>query len=303
MDDVVKEPISDSQIVELCEQGLSFSEIGRICGISRQAVHQRCRLKLGLETHRRYRGTCNRRFSEADIRRLHASGYTDARMAEQLGVSKSCVSYWRRMFGLPRNRRFPDREMFRLYSLGYNDRQIAEELGVAPNCVWDRRKRLGLAANRYVKRHGARSFTDEAMLELYFRGYSDRLISEALGVGKDGVRDRRRRLELPPHDGLQKFTDEELSKLHARGYRDAEISQALGVCKDSVQKRRSKLGLPANNPRMRKICDEELRQLHSVGYNDPEIAERLGVGRSAVIRKRERLGLPANGRKRMTSDG
>lgn len=90
--------------------------------------------------------------TNARIRELYDKGSYDRKIAEELGISKERVIYWRRRNRLPANRepaktRYDWEKGMELYRKGLNDVEIGIELGCSNQTVWDWRQRMELPAN------------------------------------------------------------------------------------------------------------------------------------------------------------
>lgn len=90
--------------------------------------------------------------TNARIRELYDKGSYDRKIAEELGISKERVIYWRRRNKLPAHRepaktKFDWDKAMELYREGMTDTQIAEELGCASYTVSEWRSRHGLTSN------------------------------------------------------------------------------------------------------------------------------------------------------------
>ena len=90
--------------------------------------------------------------TNARIRELYDKGSYDRKIAEELGISKERVIYWRRRNRLPAHRepaktKFDWDKAMELYRQGMTDTQIAEELGCASYTVSEWRSRHGLMSN------------------------------------------------------------------------------------------------------------------------------------------------------------
>lgn len=90
--------------------------------------------------------------TNARIRELYDKGSYDWKIAEELGISKERVIYWRRRNRLPAHRepaktKFDWDKAMELYRQGMTDMQIAEELGCASYTVSEWRSRHGLTSN------------------------------------------------------------------------------------------------------------------------------------------------------------
>ena len=90
--------------------------------------------------------------TNARIRELYDKGSYDRKIAEELGISKERVIYWRRRNKLPAHRepaktKFDWDKAMELYRQGMTDTQIAEELGCASYTVAEWRSRHGLTSN------------------------------------------------------------------------------------------------------------------------------------------------------------
>ena len=79
---------------------------------------------------------------------LHAQGFNDREISEELGAHQNTVSVHRRRLELKvhghRRRLFTDQQLIELHAQGFNDREVGEKFGVSRNAVCSRRRRLGL---------------------------------------------------------------------------------------------------------------------------------------------------------------
>lgn len=85
-------------------------------------------------------------FSHAQAKQLYDLGFTDAQIANELGVSRRTINRWRQKEGL--EGRMPvvlDAEQaMELYQQGLRDGEIAQKIGVSKSRVWSWRKKMGL---------------------------------------------------------------------------------------------------------------------------------------------------------------
>ena len=99
-----------------------------------------------------------REFSRDDLRRLHAQGLSDVRIAVELGASRSAVQDARRRLGLAANfakfgngttsrDKLSDDDLRRMHGDGMSDLAIARSCGIASSVAHRRRVGLGLPAN------------------------------------------------------------------------------------------------------------------------------------------------------------
>ena len=94
----------------------------------------------------------NYRFDTERAMELYEKGLVDREIGEQVGVSDSTITRWRREKDLLANGapvRNPSwrAEVTRLYEQGYNDKGIAEQVGVSVQTIYNWRRLEGLLAN------------------------------------------------------------------------------------------------------------------------------------------------------------
>lgn len=145
-----------------------------------------------------------------------------------------------------RKRLFTDEQLIELHEQGLNDTEKGEKLGADSSTVNRHRNRLRLEPIRKygINALGAnRQFTDEELIKLHERGYSDRLMGKKLGATRQTVGVHRLRLGLDAHNQKRQFTDQELIELHKQGFDDYEIAKKLGANKGQVRYHRIKLRL------------------------------------------------------------
>ncbi|MBA7643600.1 hypothetical protein ES703_51331 [subsurface metagenome] len=114
-------------------------------------------------------------------------------------------------------------------------------------------------------------FTDQQLITLYKKGMKDREIAAELGVKRNAVKHRRRKLDLLR---TRLFTDQQLIDLHREGLTDPEKAERLGASDGAVFYHRRRLGLKANKgktrrksatkPRPKKTIMEKKKQRFSV---------------------------------------
>lgn len=76
---------------------------------------------------------------------LYDRGFTDEKIAEKLGVTRTAVYNWRQMQGLPAVSRLPSHQRrMEVYNSGLSDRAAADKLGISRNTYRYWRKRHGL---------------------------------------------------------------------------------------------------------------------------------------------------------------
>ncbi|MBU7016488.1 MAG: hypothetical protein HXS44_03190 [Theionarchaea archaeon] len=127
-----------------------------------------------------------------------------------------------------------------------------------------------------------RKFSDEALLELYRKGLTDKQISEVLDVTQAAVNYRREKLGLTNNYERKTFTDDELVALYSQGFTDREISEELGVTQAAINYRRGRLALKSNY-----IHEKAFLNLYKKGLSAEEIAQELDVLLPAVLRMME----------------
>lgn len=126
-------------------------------------------------------------------------------------------------------------------------------------------------------------FTDRQLIALYRKGLNDPKIAEELGVKRNAVKHRRKKLGLLR---TRLFTDQQLIELHREGLTDPEKAERLGASDGAVYYHRKRLGLKANRrktrrklatePRPRKTIMEKKKQRFSVTLTGPYI-DRLDI--------------------------
>ncbi|GAJ03060.1 unnamed protein product, partial [marine sediment metagenome] len=92
-------------------------------------------------------------------------------------------------------------------------------------------------------------FTDKQLTELtvlYEKGLNDPEIAKELGVKREAVKYRRKKLGLLRS---RLFTDQQLIDLHGEGLNDREMAEKLGASEGVVFYHRKRLGLEANRHR------------------------------------------------------
>ena len=95
-----------------------------------------------------------RKFTDAELKRLHKTGITFKEIAEELGCSRLIVGKHAKRLGLkpPPGRgrpcTFTDEQLKQLYERGLNGLQMAEELGVSPSTVYNRLHSIGIRLQR-----------------------------------------------------------------------------------------------------------------------------------------------------------
>lgn len=128
-----------------------------------------------------------------------------------------------------------------------------------------------------------RKFSDEALLELYQKGLTDKQISEVLDVTQAAVNYRREKLGLTNNYERKTFTDDELIALHNEGLTDREISEALGVTQAAINYRRGRLALKSNY-----VHEKAFLNLYKKGVSAEEIAQELDIPLPAVLHMMEK---------------
>lgn len=150
--------LADEVIARLHGAHKTPSEIAQICEIDEERVVSALkRMRL------RRKGTSRSTVPEEALRDLHALGWSDVQISEELGISRGSIVKARQRLELPSNRQRggqigntpPQRrdelrpQVEELHARGLNDKEIAEALGVHYNTAAKiRRVELGLPANR-----------------------------------------------------------------------------------------------------------------------------------------------------------
>lgn len=136
------------------------------------------------------------------LRRLRAGDRTN-KIASDLGVPPSRISYWKRKFGFPRTFSPPkfDHGLVRVYhAQGYSDADIAAAVGLKGVARIGRiRRRMGLTANG---RHSARSVAKRRAIGLAHKARRLASGGPASLYSLDGERYRRQSRQLAARYGL-----------------------------------------------------------------------------------------------------
>lgn len=116
----------------------------------------------------------------------------------------------------------------------------------------------------------------------------DAVIARRIGVGKDAVFERRRKLEIQPHQPQRPWGPEEDALLGTDD--DAVIARRLGRGIHAVRGRRKQLGIAAGTAHRRWTAEEDalLGKLP-----DRDVSNRLGRTVSSIQQRRHIRGIPA----------
>ncbi|MEB3421748.1 hypothetical protein ACFSDD_17565 [Salipiger marinus] len=183
---------------ELHAQGLSDPLVAAELGCCAKSVSNwRRRLKLRKCGNVRHQ---TRRFSDDDLRALHAEGLTDTDISERLGVSRGAVQWRRVMLDLPStcagrpHLPFDVETLLAHHAAGLTDPDIARLMGTTGCRIKYQRNKLGLAGNYKL---GNPSLSNGKLRALHSEGLTDREIAERVGLSVATVGERRRNLGLP----------------------------------------------------------------------------------------------------------
>ncbi|KYK37618.1 MAG: hypothetical protein HXS46_18390 [Theionarchaea archaeon] len=113
--------ISNDELLELHQQGLTDREIAERLRVTQAAVNYR-RQKLGLKNNYE-RNT----FSDNQLRKLYNQGLNDREISEALRVTQAAVNYRRGRLGLPSNY-IREKSFLILYRKGLSAEEIAQKL-------------------------------------------------------------------------------------------------------------------------------------------------------------------------------
>ena len=147
---------------------------------------------------------------DEQIRQLQGEGFTDAEIAEVVGLRPEGVKSARKRLGLksegprgPKPNEEARRRLLRMLDVGLETRDIAEELGISPDAAATRKSRLlkELAAGHPARGHGGRKF-DPTKLDVVAKcsrdGMTDVAIAERLGISPASVSKMRKHLGIAP---------------------------------------------------------------------------------------------------------
>ena len=130
---------------------------------------------------------------------LYQQGWTDRKIAEELGVSANVVGGWRRANDMPANRPKPGQRSRKwdtakaqqLYEAGMSDREIARAVGVSESAVGGWRREQG-----YIKGAYRRKWDTQKAEEMTRAGHTDAEIARELGTTEGAVASWRYRKGL-----------------------------------------------------------------------------------------------------------
>ncbi|MCG2718037.1 MAG: hypothetical protein L6408_04285 [Nanoarchaeota archaeon] len=164
---------------------------------------------------------------------------------------------------------------------------------------------------RERRRPERQKFSDKQFLDLHHKKVSAYRMAKILGVSKNAITHRKKKLGIPITGVyIKKISDKQVINLYNLGLSDPKIAEKLKVNVSTVQRRRQKLGFPPHiririrkrlaikkiNRRMfalQKFTDNQFLVLYEKGYSDYKIARKLKVSVTAVNRRRLYLGLPS----------
>ncbi|HBT01627.1 MAG TPA: hypothetical protein DEB47_17625 [Citreicella sp.] len=186
------------------------------------------------------------------VRRMHAEGATDGKIAAAFGVSRVTARTWRVNLGLEVCKGRPGLvELFEqiraLHAEGLTDRQISDKLGIPRHRVQTRRYRMGLDCNSGDRPSEKISPETEASVRaLHAKGLLDQESAKRLGISARQVERVRARLGLPSNRHRRVIDQDRLRQLHAEGLNDNQISRAMGCSNTSISSLRAEMGLRSN---------------------------------------------------------
>jgi len=137
---------------------------------------------------------------------------------------------------------------------------------------------------------------DLQLIGLNANGYSDKDISELMGINRSSISSRRIMLNLKPNRA--KLIDHELFMLfYNQNFSDREICEKTNKSFKSIQAYRLSLGLTPNKKNIDKMVIKdkgELIKLFNLGYSIKKIAEILKLNKITVGINLRKLGLKAS---------
>ena len=136
-----------------------------------------------------------RKFDQRTALALWRKGLTDAKIGEQLGVSKTAILHWRHKYGLQTRirTRLPNQKITDLYKQGLTDAEIAVKLSIRARQVARWRAYHKLACN--MAEHKKVDYAD--VRRMYDEGRTDKLIAEAANCSQVTIAKWRQREKLP----------------------------------------------------------------------------------------------------------
>ncbi|MBE9635762.1 hypothetical protein [Salipiger mangrovisoli] len=142
--------------------------------------------------------------AEKKLRRYWKRGWSDARIAVELGRGRTWVRNFRNGLGLAPVGvllKVTDERLRELHGRGLTDVEISKAAKVTTSTVESRRRSLGLAPNGVAsgRPSGPAHFTEEHFRELHGEGLVDGDMAYQLGVSKDTVQCWRKRYGLAPN--------------------------------------------------------------------------------------------------------
>ncbi|HBS99640.1 MAG TPA: hypothetical protein DEB47_07175 [Citreicella sp.] len=233
---------------ELHAQGLSDPLVAAELGCCVKSVSNwRRRLKLREGGNVRHQ---TRRFSDDDLRALHAEGLTDTDISERLGVSRGAVQWRRVMLDLPStcagrpHLPFDVETLLAHHAAGLTDPDIARLMGTTGCRIKYQRNKLGLAGNY---KPGSPSLSNGKLRALHSEGLTDREIAARVGLSVATVGERRRNLSLPAQRRPPMSADpDRVAQLRGEGLSYAEIGRRLGCGKSTAGRACLRLGVAEN---------------------------------------------------------
>jgi len=147
---------------------------------------------------------------KADIRKLHARGYTDAEIAAALGQDRQRICQFRARMGLPCNeaREKYSPEEYDILRAEYGRvpaAALAKRFGRTRTSIYKVAARLGL--NKSRSRLENRPGLVATLSARHAEGWSDAEIGRELGVDRHHVGALRKRIGLPPNTWSQHLRD------------------------------------------------------------------------------------------------
>lgn len=141
---------------------------------------------------------------------------------------------------------------------------------------------------------------DEQWLKLYEKGLSDYKIAKVLGVSRELVRNRRRKLGLkanfPSYRNRFEQLKEKFVELWEQGYTYREIRQVLGVSLRTISAWRKRLGLTDSMSKLQKrafylykVCRKDFDEIaRELGLTEKKVRELIGITLMELCRRDER---------------
>ena len=266
----------DNKIIELVNQGLVYSEISNIIGISKNELIKRInKIKNKRENEQRKQVEDEMDDIEKQIIKYMKKGLTQKEMAERIGVTQPAI--------------------------GYRIKKIEKQYGII----------LKLKVNHNQKMESKNK--DNEIIEMIKQGLSFQQVANNLGISKQAVSQRVKNIEQthkvklprkkisgkPPKTEIDSI-DIQIIEFLNQGLLQYEIAKILNLSHQTISMRVKKIEhieqieLPKNNFKLftEKELDElDLRiiELVNQGLTQKQISNELGMSQASISNKIRRI--------------